>query len=157
MAYIGLIYGVPIGGTLVGVHPTIPWLLHILQMGLKRQTIYSMLVFGSRKRWDRWHSPSPNWQEKCHLYTTYILPSEGLYATYHLLREPETTIDILECYPKTAQPVSPKKEHQNIHKTTTVQNAFKRQVAKKDPPPPKKKTATLPETNIAPENGWLEY
>ena len=28
------------------------------------------------------------------LYTTYILPSRGLYATYHLLREPETTIEI---------------------------------------------------------------
>ena len=28
-----------------------------------------------------------------HLYNTYILPSGGLYATYHLLREPETTID----------------------------------------------------------------
>ena len=28
-----------------------------------------------------------------HLYTTYILPSGGLYATYHLLREPETTIE----------------------------------------------------------------
>ena len=27
-----------------------------------------------------------------HLYTTYILPSGGLYAAYHLLREPETTI-----------------------------------------------------------------
>ena len=26
---------------------------------------------GSPKRWDRWHSPSPNWQEKYHLYTTY--------------------------------------------------------------------------------------
>ena len=25
-----------------------------------------------------------------HLYTTYILPSGGLYATYHLLWEPET-------------------------------------------------------------------
>ena len=25
--------------------------------------------------------------------TTYILPSGGLYATYHLLWEPETTID----------------------------------------------------------------
>ena len=32
------------------------------------------------------------------VYTTYILPSGGLYyATYHLLREPETTID----FPKT--------------------------------------------------------
>ena len=29
------------------------------------------------------------------LYTTYILPSGGLYATYHLLGEPETTIDVL--------------------------------------------------------------
>ena len=24
--------------------------------------LISMVVFGSRKRWDRWHSPSPNWQ-----------------------------------------------------------------------------------------------
>ena len=31
-----------------------------------------------------------------HLYTTYILPSGGLYATYHLLGEPETTIDFGE-------------------------------------------------------------
>ena len=28
-----------------------------------------------------------------HLHTTYILPSDGLYATYHLLGEPETTIE----------------------------------------------------------------
>ena len=28
-----------------------------------------------------------------HLYTTFILPSGGLYATYHLLGEPKTTID----------------------------------------------------------------
>ena len=35
------------------------------------------------------------------LYTTYILPSGGLYATYHLLREPETTIDsriVAQCF-----------------------------------------------------------
>ena len=30
-----------------------------------------------------------------HLYTSYILPSGGLYATFHLLGEPEKTIDIL--------------------------------------------------------------
>ena len=45
----------------------------------------------------RWHSPSPNWQYiyiYYHLYTTYILPSGWLYATYHLLGEPETTIEI---------------------------------------------------------------
>ena len=29
------------------------------------------------------------------IYTTYILPSGGLYATYHLLGEPETTIEPL--------------------------------------------------------------
>ena len=29
-----------------------------------------------------------------HLYTTYILPSGGLYATYHLLGEPEATIEM---------------------------------------------------------------
>ena len=34
-----------------------------------------------------------------HLYTTYILPSGGLYATYHLLGEPETTIEVLERVP----------------------------------------------------------
>ena len=28
-----------------------------------------------------------------HLYNTYILPSGGLYATYNLLREPETTVE----------------------------------------------------------------
>ena len=35
-----------------------------------------------------------------HLYTTYILPSGGLYATYHLLWEPKTrktTIDGRSC------------------------------------------------------------
>ena len=33
-----------------------------------------------------------------HLYTTYILPSGGLYATYHLLPEPERSIE-LPCLP----------------------------------------------------------
>ena len=33
-----------------------------------------------------------------HLYTTYILPSGGLYATYHLLGEPGTTIDLRGIY-----------------------------------------------------------
>ena len=36
-----------------------------------------------------------------HLYTTYILPSGGLYNLYHLLGEPETTIDHSSCpFPK---------------------------------------------------------
>ena len=37
------------------------------------------------KRWDRWHSPSPNWQEQYHLYTTYNPPIGSinhLYTTY---------------------------------------------------------------------------
>ena len=34
-----------------------------------------------------------------HLYATYILDPGGLYATYHLLWEPETTIDILDQNP----------------------------------------------------------
>ena len=47
-----------------------------------------MVVFGSRKRWDWWHIIP-----QLAVFTTYILPSGGLYATYHLLGEPETTID----------------------------------------------------------------
>ena len=35
-----------------------------------------------------------------HLYTTYILPSGGLHNPYHLLWEPETTIEYLEDYNK---------------------------------------------------------
>ena len=31
-----------------------------------------------------------------HLYTTYILLSGGLYNPYHLLGEPETTVDLWE-------------------------------------------------------------
>ena len=48
----------------------------------------SMVVSGSPKRWDRWHIIP-----RLAVYTTYIyiLPSGGLYATYHLLGEPETT------------------------------------------------------------------
>ena len=48
-----------------------------------------------RKRWDRWHTIP-----QLAVYTTYnILPSGGLYATYHLLGEPETTIETLwDCW-----------------------------------------------------------
>ena len=34
-----------------------------------------------------------------HLYTTDMLPCGGLYATYHLLREPEATIDLMRKFP----------------------------------------------------------
>ena len=30
-----------------------------------------MVVFGSPKRWDRWHSPSPNWQYIPLIYHIY--------------------------------------------------------------------------------------
>ena len=61
--------------------------------------LHSTVVFGSRKRWDRWHSPSPNWQEKCHLYTTFIVLAfcrviAVICYRSHLVGEPETTIDI---------------------------------------------------------------
>ena len=49
------------------------------------------LFLGSRRKWDRWHIIP-----QVAVYTTYILPSGGSYATYHLLREPETTIEILK-------------------------------------------------------------
>ena len=45
--------------------------IHFGGFPLNGVNVSSMVVFGSRKRWDRWHSPSPNWQEKYHLYTTY--------------------------------------------------------------------------------------
>ena len=51
-----------------------------------------------------------------HLYTTYsILPSGGLYATYHLLGEPETTIEI-SLSPKKTFP-KPKRGSQPSDKT----------------------------------------
>ena len=34
-------------------------------------SFYQWLFLVPPNRWDRWHSPSPNWQEKYHLYTTY--------------------------------------------------------------------------------------
>ena len=43
----------------------------------------------------RWHIIHQLAGNSYRLYTTYILPSGGLYATYHLLGEPETTIDFL--------------------------------------------------------------
>ena len=57
--------------------------------------VVEMVPLKGPKRWDRWHSPSPNWQEKYHLYTTYspcLLGGEKCYRS-HLLGEPETTID----------------------------------------------------------------
>ena len=44
--------------------------------------------------------PSPNWQESHTTYIPLIVLAEpgGLYATYHLLREPETTVEL---YPET--------------------------------------------------------
>ena len=50
-----------------------------------------MVVSGSPKRWQVAYNPPIG--SIYHLYTTYILPCGGLYATYHLLGEPETTIE----------------------------------------------------------------
>ena len=55
--------------------------------------IKSMVVSGSPKKGGIGGIVHPPIGSIYHLYTTYILPSGGLYATYHLLGEPETTID----------------------------------------------------------------
>ena len=52
----------------------------------------SMVVFGFRKSWLLAYNPPIG--SIYHLYTTYILPSRALYDPYHLLGEPETTIEI---------------------------------------------------------------
>ena len=52
-----------------------------------------MVVFGSRKRWDPWHIIPQLAVYTTYIPLIYILPSGVLYATYHLLWEPETTID----------------------------------------------------------------
>ena len=36
-----------------------------------KKTCSQWLFLVSFKRWDRWHIPSPNWQEKCHLYIAF--------------------------------------------------------------------------------------
>ena len=42
----------------------------------------------------RWHSPSPNWQYITYIPLIVLAEPGGLYATYHLLWEPETTIAV---------------------------------------------------------------
>ena len=51
-----------------------------------------------------------------HLYTTYILPFGGLYATYHLSWEPETTIDLMESFPGPKRKLTTRffTKHQNV-------------------------------------------
>ena len=51
----------------------------------------SMAVSGSPERWEGLYNPPIG--SIYHLYTTYILPSGGLYIPYHLLGEPETAIE----------------------------------------------------------------
>ena len=53
----------------------------------KKQAMFQWLFLVPLKG-GRWHIIP-----QLAVYTTYILPSGGLYATYHLLGEPETTID----------------------------------------------------------------
>ena len=52
---------------------------------------------GVNQQFDQWLSlKGGRWHiiPQLAVYTTYILPSRGLYASYHLLREPEATIDL---------------------------------------------------------------
>ena len=52
------------------------------------QNHLSMVVEMVPLKGGRWHII-----HQLAVYTTYILPSGGLYATYHLSGEPETTIE----------------------------------------------------------------
>ena len=59
---------------------------------------FSMVVVsGSPKRWDRWHSPSPRFGKdyKWYISGIYCQLGDGLCHRSHLLGEPETTIDYL--------------------------------------------------------------
>ncbi len=66
-----------------GVVATVERLHRIFQV-----LVISMVVEMVPLKGGRWHIIP-----QLAVYTTYILPSGGLYATYHLLGEPETTID----------------------------------------------------------------
>ena len=57
-----------------------------------------MVVSGSPKRWQVAYNPPEG--NVYVVYKWYILPIGGLYATYHLLGEPETTIDYFPCWEK---------------------------------------------------------
>ena len=72
--------------------PTNVWPIWMKTLEVQPATIFSMVVEmvpvkGGKKVANR---PSPNWQEKSHLYTTYILPNLGGEKCYgsHLLWEP---------------------------------------------------------------------
>ena len=65
----------------------IKWLYSRISEPSTVQWIFQVPVKGGR-----WHIIPPI-GSIYHLYTTYILPSGGLYATYHLIGEPETTIE----------------------------------------------------------------
>ena len=65
-----------------------------VQLGWMNSVEASVHDFDLRVRSTTWEfSANSPIGGKGHLYTTYILPFGGLYATYHLLGEPETTID----------------------------------------------------------------
>ena len=59
---------------------------------LKVLDVYRFLLFQKvlTLKGGRWHIIP-----KLAVYTTYILPPGGLYATYHLIGEPETTIELV--------------------------------------------------------------
>ena len=62
-----------------------------INKGLKKNIPSSQWLFLVPLKGGRWHIVPIG--SIYHLYTTYILPSGGLSAAYHLLGEPETTID----------------------------------------------------------------
>ncbi len=70
----------------------------------------------------RWHSPSPNWQEKYHLYTTYSPCLLPICYRSHLLGEPETTIDERSVPGKKSETLSPKMGKTNFRPTGWTAN-----------------------------------
>ena len=58
---------------------------------------------GSLYGWDRYHIIPQFGRKNTTYYTTYILLIGWLYITYHLLREPETAIDMLVMWTKSSK------------------------------------------------------
>ena len=64
-------------------------------MGVRFKPNYQWLFLVPLKG-GRWHIIPQLAVYTTYIYHLYILPSGGLYATYHLLGEPETTIETMK-------------------------------------------------------------
>ena len=93
--------------------------------------MHALLLTGG-KIWEscaqrRWNCLVDQWLflvPQLAVYTTYILPSGGLYATYHPLREPETTIDWWTDFPLVANASWYRKIWKLIDTFSTIKTAM---------------------------------